>query len=241
MPATIDRPLAVRCRSLTKTYGAGPARVFALRGIDLDVYRGELLMLAGPSGCGKTTFLSIVSAILDADEGLCEVLGHELGSLSEEARIRFRRRSVGFVFQAFNLLPALTAVENVAVPLLINGVPLGSATQRAQTLIESVGLAARAGSLPARLSGGQQQRVAVARALVHDPQLILCDEPTSNLDHRAGHETMSLLRGIAGDRRRTLIIVTHDTRIFEFADRVAYMDDGRIVEIGRGDAAARQP
>ena len=226
-----DHDIAVRCRGLTKTYGAGDASVMALRGIDLDVHRGELLMVVGPSGCGKTTLISVIAAILGQDSGQCEVLGRDLKTMGQKERTRFRGESIGYVFQMFNLLPALSAVENVSVPLLLNGAPRRLAECRAQEALEAVGLGARRDALPAKLSGGQQQRVAIARALVHDPKLIICDEPTSNLDHMAGHSIMELLRSAAKSPDRALIVVTHDPRIFEFADRIARMDDGKIIEI----------
>ncbi|MDT8451576.1 MAG: ABC transporter ATP-binding protein [Gammaproteobacteria bacterium] len=235
MNSNVDNVIAVRCRGVTKTYGTGPSKVAALRGIDLDVHRGELVMLVGPSGCGKTTLISIISAILEQDEGQCEVLGHDLISLDQEEKSRFRGESIGFVFQVFNLMPALTAAENVAVPLLIKGIAYKSAMEQAQVVLDSVGLASRSDALPGQLSGGQQQRVAIARALVHNPKLIVCDEPTSSLDHKTGHEMMNLLRDIAHSPDRTLIIVTHDNRILEFADRIARMDDGRIVGKGTGN------
>lgn len=226
-----DTTLAVCCRGVTKTYGTGAARVTALRGVDLDVYRGELLMLLGPSGCGKTTLISIISAILEQDEGQCEVLGSDLLSLDKEARAAFRGESIGFVFQLFNLLPALTAAENVAIPLLVKGIAYRDAIRQAQTVLASVGLGSRADALPGQLSGGQQQRVAIGRALVHNPKLIVCDEPTSSLDHKTGHDMMKVLRDIANSPDRTLIVVTHDDRILEFADRIAKMDDGIITGI----------
>ena len=222
---------AVHCRGVTKTYGTGDARVMALRGIDLDVRRGELLMLVGPSGCGKTTLISVIAAILKQDSGNCEVLGQDLTSMDQNERTRFRGVSIGFVFQLFNLLPALNAVENVSVPLLINGVSRKNAETRASEILAEVDLGTRLGALPTQLSGGQQQRVAIARALVHDPKLIVCDEPTSSLDHETGRSVMNVLRGIAKSPDRALIVVTHDPRIFEFADRIAHMDDGRIIEV----------
>jgi len=230
-PSGPDEPV-VHCRGVTKAYGEGVARVWALRGIDLDVYYGELLLLVGPSGCGKTTFLSVISAMLSPDGGSCEVLGRDLAGLSGAEKVRFRRRSIGFVFQAFNLMPALSLAENVAVPLLINGLQRRSAMAEAGRLLDAVGLSSRADDLPGQLSGGQQQRVAIARALVHRPSLVVCDEPTSNLDHRAGHEMMAMLRAVARDADRAVIIVTHDNRILELSDRVARMDDGLIVGIG---------
>ncbi len=221
----------VRCRGLTKTFGAGDASVRALRGVDLDVRRGEILMLVGPSGSGKTSLISIIAAILNQDSGTCEVLGREVQQMDERERALFRRRAIGFVFQSFHLLPALTAAENVAVPLLISGVQQGSALASASKALDLVGLGARASALPTQLSGGQQQRVAIARALVHDPKLIVCDEPTSNLDHEAGHNVMELMKDVVKRPDRALIVVTHDTRIFGFGDRIARMEDGQISEI----------
>ncbi len=229
------RELAVHCRGLTKTYGAGEASVTALRGLDIDVRHGELLMIVGPSGCGKTTLISIIAAILDQDSGRCEVIGHDLQRMDHGERARFRGSSIGFVFQVFNLLPALTAIENVAVPLLISGVSWKLAESRAREVLQLVGLGHRLGALPAQLSGGQQQRVAIARALVHDPKLIVCDEPTSSLDHETGHAMMATMRAVAKSPDRAVIVVTHDSRIFEFADRIARMDDGKIVEIISGE------
>lgn len=226
--------LAVRCRGLTKGYGSGDGRVEALRGVDLDVWQGELLMLVGPSGCGKTTLISIITAILDPDQGVCEVLGQDLARMAEEQRARFRGESIGFVFQAFNLLPALSALENISLPLLLNGTPRARAEKSAHEVLEAVGLGARADVLPSKLSGGQQQRVAIGRALVHNPKLIICDEPTSNLDNQTGHEMMDILRDIASAPDRAIIVVTHDNRIFGYADRVAGMEDGRIVDVGNG-------
>jgi putative ABC transport system ATP-binding protein len=192
-------------------------------------------MVAGPSGCGKTTLISVIAAILGQDSGQCEVLGHDLKSMSPRERTSFRGKSIGYVFQMFNLLPALSAVENVSVPLLLNGVPRSQAENRAEETLEAVGLGKRRDALPAHLSGGQQQRVAIARALVHEPKLIVCDEPTSNLDHVSGHDMMELLRNAAKSPDRALIVVTHDPRIFEFADRIARMDDGKIIEIVNND------
>ena len=226
--------LAVRCRGVTKSYGAGDARVMALRGIDLEVRRGELLMIVGPSGCGKTTLISVIAGILDQDSGQCEVLGHDWKQLGQGERARFRGLSIGFVFQLFNLLPALNAVENVSVPLLINGMARKKAEARAEELLEAVNLGSRLDTLPGKLSGGQQQRVAIARALVHEPKLIVCDEPTSNLDHETGRGVMNILRGVGKSPDRALIVVTHDPRIFEFADRIAHMDDGKIIDVVDG-------
>jgi putative ABC transport system ATP-binding protein len=223
--------LAVLCRGVTKSYGTGAGKVTALRGIDLTVQSGELLMLVGPSGCGKTTLISCIAGILDHDEGVCIVLGHDFKAMSQGERTRLRGKTLGFVFQAFNLLPTLNAAENVAVPLLINGMPRSRAIAKAKEILAHVGLGDRHSSLPRQLSGGQQQRVAIARALVHDPKIIVCDEPTSALDHETGHQVMEMLRDVAMTSGRSLVIVTHDARIFEFADRIAQMDDGVIQKV----------
>ena len=228
--------LAVRCRDLHKAYRVGEARVEALRGVELAVHAGELFLLAGPSGCGKTTLISILGAILSPDRGRCEVFGQDPNAMDERQRVHFRGATVGFVFQAFNLLPALSAQQNVAVPLLLNRVPRARAMARAQELLAAVGLGGREQALPGQLSGGQQQRVAVARALVHEPRLIVCDEPTSNLDHETGLEVMGLLRQVARNPQRALVVVSHDPRILGFADRIGHMDDGRITDITAGEA-----
>ncbi len=230
--------IAVKCTGVTKTYGSGSSAVTALRGIDLEVKKGELMMLVGPSGCGKTTLISVIAGILDHDEGDVRVFEQDLKNMRQGEKTSYRGHNIGFVFQAFNLLPSLTAGENVAVPLLINGIARRQAVARAKDVLARVGLGDRTHSLPAQLSGGQQQRVAIARALVHDPKLIVCDEPTSSLDHETGQKVMELMRQVALGEDRALVIVTHDSRIFGFADRIAKMDDGRIVSVGSASADA---
>jgi len=220
--------LAVKCRQLVKTYDTGDQKITALQGIDLDIHLGELMMLVGPSGCGKTTLISVIAGILDQDSGQCDVFSVDWLHLSSKDKLLFRAQNIGFVFQAYNLLPTLTAAENVAVPLIINGMKRQLAVRKAAELLEKVGLAKRAESLPSQLSGGQQQRVAIARSLVHNPRLIVCDEPTSALDHQTGIHVIELLKSVAVASDRALIIVTHDARIFDYADRIAKMDDGRI-------------
>jgi putative ABC transport system ATP-binding protein len=223
--------MAVHCKGLVKTYDTGSQKVTALRGIDLEIPMGELMMLVGPSGCGKTTLISVIAGILDQDTGVCEVFGEDFLHMRSREKLDFRARNIGFVFQAYNLLPTLTAAENVSIPLIINGLKRQEAERRACEVLEQVGLGERLDSLPSQLSGGQQQRVAIARALVHGPRLIVCDEPTSALDHETGHHIMELLKAVALQKDRSLVIVTHDARIFEFADRIARMDDGHIENV----------
>lgn len=200
-----------------------------MRGVDLDVPLGELLMLVGPSGCGKTTLISIIASVLNHDAGDCEVLGRDLAKLSPGEKAELRRAEIGFVFQSYNLIPSLSSAENVAVPLLLNGHRRSSALAKANRALESLGLAGRGGSRPNDLSGGQQQRVAIARGLVHEPRILVCDEPTSALDATTGDKLMHLLRENALKEGRALVVVTHDNRIFKYADRIARMNDGRIV------------
>jgi putative ABC transport system ATP-binding protein len=228
---TEAHPLAVRIRGVTKHFGAGDQRVMALRGVDWDVYQGQMSMIVGPSGCGKTTLLSVIAGILDCDEGEVAIFGEELTTLSDRAKTRFRAQTIGFVFQQYNLLPALTAAENAAIPLVIAGQSRDRAVGRAREVLGALGMGAKTESLPSQLSGGQQQRVAIARALVHEPRLLVCDEPTAALDHETGLNVMELLRGAAVRPDRAVVVVTHDNRIFHFGDRIAHMDDGRIVEI----------
>jgi putative ABC transport system ATP-binding protein len=223
--------VAVACRDLTKEFGQGDCRTRVLRGIDVDMYAGEVTLLVGPSGCGKTTLLSLLAALLEPTTGRVTVLGTDLDRLSAREKIDFRRRNIGFVFQQYNLLPALTAVENAAVPLVIAGHPRRQALAKARALLTELGLQERADALPAQLSGGQQQRVAIARALVHEPRLLVCDEPTAALDSRSGQTVMELLRRVALQPDRAVIVVTHDNRVFNFGDRIAYLEDGRVVRV----------
>jgi putative ABC transport system ATP-binding protein len=224
---------AVNVRSVSKWFGAGESRVNALRKLDLEIRIGELTMLMGPSGCGKTTLVSVIAGLLDASEGELEVLGERPAGMPANQQILFRRRNVGFVFQQFNLLPALTAAENAAVPLFIAGRRQRDAVAEAEAMLAELGMANRSHALPGELSGGQQQRVAIARALIHDPRLVVCDEPTSALDAESGHSVMSLLTRIAVRADRAVIVVTHDNRVVEFADSIARMEDGHIVEVER--------
>lgn len=222
---------AVVCQNIQKEFGAGDNRMLVLRGVDLDIPFGEMTLLVGPSGCGKTTLISVIAGLLDASGGELSVLGQDLRRLRGAEAVRFRRENLGFAFQQYNLLPALTAAENAAVPLLAAGVKRKHAIEQASDLLSVLGLQHRLNALPAKLSGGQQQRVAIARALVHEPRLVICDEPTSALDHESGHAVMELLKRVAVRPGRAVIVVTHDSRVFEFADRIAYMEDGQVIRV----------
>jgi len=220
-----EQAIAVQVRGLVKSFGSGETTVTVLKGIDLDVYFGELLLLVGESGGGKTTLLSAIAGILDIDAGDLDVLGASLTNMSPGTRTRFRGLTMGFIYQQFNLLPALTAAENVAIPLLIQGTRKKEAISRGRLMLERVGLGDRTEFLPRNLSGGQQQRVAIA------PQLLVCDEPTAALDGPNGQKIMELIRDVGRAPDRCVIVVTHDSRIFQFGDRMAELTDGRIVGI----------
>jgi putative ABC transport system ATP-binding protein len=221
---------AVECRLVTKDFGSGASRVRVLRGVELEVPYGEITLLAGPSGCGKTTLLSVIAGLLDKTGGYLSVLGSDIDRLRGADAVRFRRKNVGFIFQQYNLLPALTAAENAAVPLLAAGIKRKPAVAKAEALLDELGLGARVRAFPRQLSGGQQQRVAIARALIHEPRLLVCDEPTAALDADTGRGVMEILRRVALRPDRAVLIVTHDSRVFQFGDRIAHMNDGRIVD-----------
>ncbi|MGE3108611.1 MAG: ABC transporter ATP-binding protein [Phycisphaerales bacterium] len=224
---------AINLRGVTKTFGKGAAAVRALCGVDMNVPEGQLVMLVGPSGCGKTTLISVISGVLDADDGVAELFGVDWGSLSSAQKTRRRSETVGFVFQQFNLIPTLTALDNVATALLVRGIRRSEAHQRAAASLGQVGLGDRVRAFPSQMSGGMQQRVAIARALVGRPRLLVCDEPTANLDAHTGHAVMDLIHAAsrAADehgQRRCVVVVTHDNRIFGYADRIEEMEDGTI-------------
>ncbi|MDX2199193.1 MAG: ABC transporter ATP-binding protein [Phycisphaerae bacterium] len=226
-------PVAIECRAITKEFVNGDMVTPVLRGVDLEFPAGEMGFLVGPSGCGKTTLISIIAGILTPTDGEVTVFGRDIQHLSAGQKTRFRRENVGFIFQQYNLLPALSAVENAAIPLIAAGLPYREATAAAAELLSRLDMGDHLKKQPRQLSGGQQQRVAVARALVHQPKLVVCDEPTAALDAHTGHRVLELLRAIALSPDRAVIVVTHDNRIFEFADRIAHMDDGRILDIER--------
>jgi putative ABC transport system ATP-binding protein len=233
---TSSQPHAVRVTGLTKTYGTGDAKTVALKGIDFETREGEMHLVVGPSGCGKTTLLSVVAGTLEWDSGTVTVFGQPLNQLSRGAVTAFRGRHIGFIFQQFNLIPTINCVENVSVPLLLGGTPRHEAEERAAEMLKRVGLGEKIRARPTSLSGGQQQRVAIARALVHEPRLIICDEPTSALDSVTGHQIMELLAGAARAPGRCVIVVTHDPRTYNFADRLTEMEDGRVRGVLAGDA-----
>lgn len=222
---------AVVCRGVIKEFGRGEAKVQALRGVDLEIPTGEMSLLVGPSGCGKTTLISIIAGLLEPSAGQVEVFGVPMHDVTGSQLVRFRGKNIGFVFQQYNLLPALTAAENAAVPLLVGGVNRKQAVERGAAMLKAVGLGDKVKSLPSELSGGQQQRVAIARALVHEPRLLVCDEPTAALDAQSGQTVMELLRNVAVQPGRAVIIVTHDSRVYKFGNRIISMSDGHIDDV----------
>ena len=219
---------AISVRDLVKTYVEGATGVTALRGVDLDVYPGELVLLMGPSGSGKTTLLSIMGCILTATSGSIMVASREVSALDEKALPSVRLEHIGFVFQGFNLFPTLTAGENVELMLDLKGIRGREAKGRAAELLDQVGLASKYDSFPANLSGGQKQRVAIARALAGDPKIILADEPTAALDSHTGRKVMEMMRDLAHEKGRAVVIVTHDSRMHDLADRTIHIEDGLI-------------
>jgi len=219
---------AIEVKNLVKTYGAGETAVHALKGIDLSVEESELLLLLGASGSGKTTLVSIIGCILSATSGSCKIRGEETIGLPQSRLQKVRLAEIGFIFQGFNLFPALTAQENIEIALDLKGFKGNTARRKAAELLERVGLGAKLKTYPADLSGGQKQRVAIARALAGEPQIILADEPTAALDSTSGKLIMDLLQELAHEKSRAVVVVTHDNRIFDYADRIVKIEDGRI-------------
>jgi putative ABC transport system ATP-binding protein len=216
---------------VTKRYGSGTTEVTAVRDISLAVHPGEIVLIMGPSGSGKTTLLSMLGALLKPTQGTIQLNGTVLSALAENRLPDIRLKQFGFVFQDFNLLSALTALENVAIVAELSGVRPGEANRKAASLLTELGLGERLHFLPEKLSGGEKQRVAIARALVNDPSLILADEPTANLDSKIGLEIMRLLRRIAKEEARSVVIVSHDQRIKDIADRILWLEDGEFKEM----------
>jgi putative ABC transport system ATP-binding protein len=219
---------AISVHGIVKDFGSGETRVRALHGIDLDINPGELTYLVGESGSGKTTLISIMAGIMYPTEGNVTVFDTPIYGLGENGLVTFRLNNIGFIFQQYNLIPTLTAAENASVPLIAAGVRRADAVERGRQVLEQLNIGDLANRLPRQMSGGQQQRVAIARALVHDPRLIVCDEPTAALDASSGRRVMDLLSAVAIQSDRAVIIVTHDNRVFDLADRIIEMEDGRI-------------
>lgn len=222
-------PIAIVCRGVKKSYGTGDEQVEVLKNIDLEILRGQLTLLVGPSGSGKTTLVSIIATLLTADGGEVFLLDREVGAMTELEKAEVRSKSIGIVFQSLFLIPTLTVAENVALPLIVGGMDEKKALERAIPLLESVHLAHRSHVSPKLLSKGQQQRVAISRAMVNDAEILIFDEPTSALDHVAGFEIMEFLRQLAKNSTKAILVVTHDPRIFPYADTIITMSDGEIV------------
>lgn len=231
---------AISVRNVAKDFPVGDDQIRVLHDINVDVNAGELTYLVGESGSGKTTLISIIAGILYPTEGRVQVFDTEIYDLSDNDLVRFRLANIGFIFQQYNLLPTITAAENAAIPLIAKGMKRAEAVERGRALLEKLNIANQADKFPRQLSGGQQQRVAIARALVHEPRLIVCDEPTAALDAKSGRRVMDLLREVALAEDRAVIIVTHDNRIFDLADRILAMEDGRITHDGRDKAILSQ-
>lgn len=227
-------PQAARCRGVVKEFGSGQAKIRVLQGIDLDIHAGETTFLVGPSGCGKTTLISVIAGLLRPNEGTVELFGEKTSKMPSGKLVRFRSTELGFIFQQFNLLPALTAAENAAVPLVVQGMSLGKAVRKSSELLERLEMGRHKAKYPNQLSGGQQQRIAIARALVHEPRLVICDEPTASLDAQTGHAVMTMLQELASAPGRAVVVVTHDSRIYSFADRIVTMSDGQILSAQSG-------
>lgn len=221
--------LAASIQHVNKYFPVDNEKLQVLFDVSADIRMGELTMLVGPSGCGKTTLISILSGILSASSGSITLLGEALDKLTDTQKTLFRRKNIGFIFQQYNLLPALSAAENAAVALVAAGMNLRDAMARAEVMLSEIGMQEHSHKLPRQLSGGQQQRIAIARALVHNPKLVVCDEPTAALDAKTGQGVMQILRNVANETQRAVLIVTHDSRIYHFADRILEMSDGRIV------------
>jgi putative ABC transport system ATP-binding protein len=230
--------LAMQARELVKWFGEGDARTMAVSGVSFDAWLGEMLYIEGPSGSGKTTLLSMISGILRPNQGTVTVEGEDIWSLSSDRLADFRLHKVGFVFQDYHLFPRLTTVENVAIPLILQRSDWDSALEEAMKYLEIVGIRDRALLPPVKLSGGEQQRVAIARAIASKPDILIFDEPTASLDGETGRRIVEFVKQDVLNERRCIIIVTHDSRIFEYADRIIKMEDGRIVEtVNGGDRA----
>lgn len=224
--------ISIKCKGVSKTYGSDENKVYALKPTDLEIEAGQLTLLVGPSGSGKTTLISIIATILTPDTGELILLDQAIQNMNEEEKAAFRCKHIGIVFQSLFLIPSLSIQENISLPLVVAGMNENEALKKAMEYLKIVHLEHRAHVMPTALSKGQQQRVAIARAMVNEASIIICDEPTSSLDHTAGFEIMEFLQSLAKNSSKTILVVTHDPRIFSYADRVIPMSDG---EITKGD------
>ena len=225
--------IAIKCKGIRKSYGSGESEVVALKSTDLEIETGKLTMLVGPSGSGKSTLISIIATILTPDAGELILLDQTINNMSEAEKARFRCDHIGIVFQSLFLIPALTVVENVALPLIVKGLDESTSEEKALALLKRIKMDHKAYFSPSKLSKGQQQRIAIARAMMNDASIIICDEPTSSLDHASGFLIMEFLQELAKDPSRAILVVTHDPRIFSYADRVIPMSDGEITPEGK--------
>lgn len=234
----------IEVKNLSKVYGAGDTAVVALDGVNLVIEEGKFVAVMGPSGCGKSTLLHLIGGLDSPSSGSVLIEGQDIAAMKDEQLTELRRRKMGFVFQFFNLIPVLSAAENAALPLILDGVKPKQATAKAMAWLEKNKLADRASHRPDELSGGQQQRVAISRAMVSEPVIILADEPTGNLDTRSSDEIASALRSLVSDYGRTVLMVTHDPRIAAYADRIIFLKDGKVVDdtlmTGETDENARR-
>ncbi|MGI6006199.1 MAG: ABC transporter ATP-binding protein [Ruminococcus sp.] len=226
-----ERKPVISVKNLYKVYRVGETQVRALNGVDLDIYPGEFCAIVGTSGSGKSTLLNMLAGLEKPTKGQVQIGRCRLEKMNENQLVRFRREAVGFIFQAFNLIPSMNALENVALPLSFRGVPKKVRLARAARLLKTVGLSEHVFHKPSQMSGGQQQRVGVARALVVDPAIIFADEPTGNLDSATSAEVMELMQRVVREQKKTLVMVTHDNHLAGFADRIFHIIDGKIVKI----------
>jgi putative ABC transport system ATP-binding protein len=225
------KEIIVKAENLSKIYGSGSSKVVALDGVNIEIYKGEIVAILGPSGSGKTTLLNLLAGLDVPTSGTIVIDGQEITKMSEEEKAKFRAKSMGFIFQFFNLIPVLTAVENVELPLLLNKVPVADARKRALELLEFMGISHRKDAYPSQLSGGEQQRVSIARALSTTPKIIWADEPTGALDVKNGEQIKKLIIELNKEFRTTFVIVTHDQSVAQIANRIMRMENGRIVEV----------
>lgn len=221
--------IAIKCIGITKSYGENETRVEALKGVDLDIFLGQLTILEGPSGSGKSTLLSIITTILTPDGGELYLLGKEIKQFSQEERAKFCLKNLGIVFQSLFLIPTLSVIDNVSLPLLVAGYPSKEAQEKTMEVLKKMKMDHRALVSPSNLSKGQQQKIAICRAIINESKILVCDEPTSALDQHSGHDTMDILKELASHYSKAVLVVTHDHRIFSFADRIISMNDGLIV------------